>query len=201
MKRQSEAPQVSRKDLLAAVLQKRASLIERDSVLLAEQLRLEKQGVNPAPPDPAPDPQQMARTLLNGFAGPELPTGSASARLFSIILDRQATQIALDALVSRELEARAIAVAEVMQTGLGDWRTITRRRALALIELRRANRDAAEFRQAVTALAGVAPGLVCDRHYGPLFGPPIAGDQGHSFLEAAAAEGIITPRERDAENA
>src|SRR6202158_253456 len=178
MKRQNEDQQVSHGDLLAAVLQKRASLIERDSALLAEQLKLEAAGINPAPPDPAPDPRRMAQTLLNGFGGPDLPAGSPSARLFSIILDRQATQIALDALVSKELAARAIAVAEVMQTGLGDWRAIVRRRALALIEHRRANRDAAEFRQAVTALAGVAPGLVCDRHYGPLFGPPLARGQG-----------------------
>jgi hypothetical protein len=197
MKRTHEAQQVSRDDLLGAVLRKRTALIERDTLLLAEQLDLEAAGVKPAQASAVPDARRMAQTLLNGFAAPELQPGghSAEARLFSIIKDREATQIAIDLLVSRELQARAVAVAEVMQAGLGDWRAIVRRRALALLELRAANRAAARFREAVTALSGAPPGLVCDRMFGPLFGPPIVGDQSYEFLKIAVAEGIVSAKE------
>ena len=192
----TDKPPIGALELLEALGRKRATLMERDRDLLTEQVVLEKAKIAPERPSGDVDPQRLARQMLNGFAPPE-PTGKPGERLFAILHERAAVEIALDLLQQQDLQHRVLAVGEVMQRSGVEWRELTRQRALALIALRRANKACSEFRKSVTKIAGMAPGLVCDRQVGLLFGPPIVGDQGYTFLADCLRAQIVTQKDID----
>jgi len=182
--------------MIAALGRKRGALMQRDRDLLEEQIILEKAKVIPQAPRTEVDPKTIARELLNGFAPPE-PAGKPGERLFAILRQRAGIEIALDALQQNELQNRALAVGEVMQRQGANWRELVRRRALAVLELRRANAACAEFRKSVAAIAAGPPGLVCDRSGGPLFGEPIVGDVAYVFFQDCVRAGIIGREDLD----
>ena len=193
-------PAVTPGELFAAYDEKIKALICSDRTLVAEQIELEagKELPEPAPPDDDA-PEQRARELVNGFA-PPARVQSKHGRLYQVLSERKAIVIALSMLADAERRTGAIAVAEVIEARGEDWLAITRRRALALLELLDANREAASFRLDVARLTGQNnPGLICDRD-GGLFGVefmPIADRRldARGFLEQCARENIITARE------
>jgi len=169
--------------------QKTKKLRDQDRTLRDEQIALEKAGASPVRSRSAPEAEALARQLLNGFA-PPAGAETADARLHQVRTEREAIGIALDALQGRELQERAVALAQTIQNRNEEWRAIVRERADAVIGLIRANAKAAAFRAEVSAMAAYGPGLICDPSTG-IFGPPVVGDQIYTFLKSAVAEGII----------
>ena len=193
------APTVTPAELLHAYDAKIRALIVADQALIPEQIELEAAGKSREPVPPDDDaPEQMARELINGFAPPPR-AASRHGRLFQVLNERRAIAIALDMLADAGRRTDALAVAQVIAERGADWLAITRRRALALLELLDANREAASFRADVARLAGQNPGLICDRD-GGLFGVefmPVTDRRldARGFLEQCARENIITARE------
>jgi hypothetical protein len=191
----SQSPKVTAAELLAALDKKAAGLRERDKALLAEQIRLERAGASPAPGKPIPEAQQMAREILNGYAG-LLPEIEPSGRLHQILVERTAVSIAVATLGREEMRARAVALAQMIEEKGDVHREIVRARVDALLALRRANARAEAFRSELAGLSGgYGSGLLCDPYAGALFEPPVVGDDGYLFLESCVANGFATKRE------
>lgn len=171
--------------LVQALKAKARELLARDHALLDQQLALEGAGVEPLlKPREEPREEALARQILNGYALPA-PTGSEPHQLAAIIVERKAIRLALDVLERRDVEARAVAVAQALASGQDEWRRITRSRVEAVLALSAANRRAREFVDQVRKLGSTDPGLVCDFKRAP-FGPRVAGDVIDLFLKAAA---------------
>ncbi|OBQ58037.1 hypothetical protein EFV37_13190 [Mesorhizobium loti] len=183
--------------LIEQILAKARGFRDRDKALLAEQIQLEQAGIRPAEPQSGPDARELAATLLNGHALPKDKLPTPGETLHGIKTERAAIVFALEALESRENQARIMAVAEVMRETEADWLEIVRQRAMALLTLRRVNAEAAGFREKVRRLAKANPNLICDVVSGPLFGPPVVGDHAYVFLQACERAGIITRKEID----
>lgn len=130
--------------------------------------------------------------MLNGFAL-TLPQVTDGQRLHALIVERGAIRHALAVLGDRECRERAANVAAVMAERGEDWRAIVRRRAEAAMELRRANRAAAEFRSDVTRLGGRNAGLLLDFTVGPFSN--VVGDPLYVFLTQCRDKGIISEAE------
>jgi hypothetical protein len=193
----SDEPAVTAVELIAAIARKADALRQRDRDLVNEQIILEQAKIAPAAPSATADPRDLAREMLNGFAPPE-PAGKPEQRLFAILHERAGIAIALDLLQQQDLQSRVLAVGQVTQARGEDWRALVRERALALIALRRANKACSDFRKSVTEVAGMAPGLICDRSGGLLFGPPVVGDQAYVFLTDCMRAGFIGREDLDA---
>ena len=168
---------------------------QHDAQLLAEQLVLEAEGVHAeAVPPPETAVQSSARRWLNGFAS--APEELAGPRLYQIQVDRAGIKAAEAELQRQLFAAQAESYRDWLVACSPRWNTITKRRCRALLDLRRANRDAEQFR---TEAAAVAPGgvsLPCDRVSG-IFGAPIVGDQIYSFLETCVKVGILDRKDVD----
>jgi hypothetical protein len=190
------APRVTPTELLEALDKKAAGLRERDRVLLAEQIRLERAGASPEPGKPIPQASAMARELLNGFGG-LLPEPEPNGRLYQIRVERDAILIAVNTLGREEMRARAVALATMIQERGDIWREIVRERVFAISKLRKANQRAESFRAELAGLSGGYGdvGLACDNYYGDLFSVPIATDEGGEYLEKCVVMGFVTRKE------
>lgn len=178
------------------IQRKATALKARAKELLAAQLDLEHQGIRPQEKaSSGPDPRDLAASMLSGSALPAERDPTPGENLHRIIVERQAVALAIDTLAEQENQARRIAAAEAIQETAAAWREIVRRRAMAVLELRRANQEAASFRERLRRIGGNNPNLICDPVSGSLFGAPVVGDGAYVFLESAVAAGILNRKE------
>lgn len=177
------------------IQRKADGLKARAKDLLAAQLELEQAGIRPEQAIVGPGVRDWAAALVDGSPVPAVRDPTPGEQLQKIILERQAIEIALDALAEQENQARRIAAAELLQESAADWREIVRQRALAVLTLRRVNAAAFDFRERIRRLARGNPNLICDVTSGPIFGPPVVGDGVYTFLENCVSAGIITRKE------
>jgi hypothetical protein len=180
---------------LAQLAKKIAGLRDRDKELLAEQLTLEAEGFRPTPRQAGPTIRERAMNLVNGFALPVDKAPTPAERLHAVVDEREAIKLATEALEQRETQQRVVALNAMMDEGAADWRKIVRRRVMALLELRAANREAALFRGELQRRAKLTVSLVCDSNAAPLFGPPVVGDQAYVFLQMCIKHGIVSASE------
>ncbi|MER8743868.1 hypothetical protein NKH54_12360 [Mesorhizobium sp. M1004] len=178
------------------IQRKAAGFKARGKDILAARLELEHQGIRPQEKsNSGPDPRDLAASMLDGSTVPDDRPPTPGEELFRLIVEQRAIEIAVDALAEQENQARRIAAAEAIQETAAAWREIVRRRAMAVLELRKANQEAAAFREHLRRIGGNNPNLICDVTSGPLFGPPVVGDGAYTFLESAVAAGIISKKE------
>ncbi|QKD04267.1 hypothetical protein [Mesorhizobium loti] len=181
---------------LEAISHKRLAFTERGKDILAARLELEHQGIRPEERSNwGPDPRDLAASMLDGSALPAARSPTPGEELFQLLVEQQAVTIALDELAERENQARRIAAAEALRETADEWRRLVRRRAMAVIELRQANQEAATFRERLRRIGGNNPNLIADATSGPLFGPPVVGDGAYTFLESCVSAGIISKKE------
>ncbi|ESY58302.1 MULTISPECIES: hypothetical protein [unclassified Mesorhizobium] len=178
-----------------AIQSKAAGFKARDRELRTEQIALEQTGVRPEEKVAGPGVRDWAAALLDGSTVPAERQPSDGEKLHAIITERQALALAIEALTHRENQARIAAAAEAVRTSAAIWRAIVRRRVDAVLELRRANAAAANYREAIRSIAKSSPALICDAQSGLLFGQPIVGDASYVFLEAACKAGFVTRKE------
>jgi hypothetical protein len=192
----AESPVAAR---LAEIRRHRAELRARDQDLAAQD-RLIPMTTAPVAPVKHPAGYESWQTMVNGFAPVAAIGGTDGERRHRIQFERGEIGKADEFLRRREIEARADLIAEAMRRTADDWQRITRARAVAILQLRDANRRARAFREALAAQAGgVDFSLPADRVH-PLFSdPPKVGDVFYEFLADAVQLGVITEREvRDA---
>jgi hypothetical protein len=162
---------------------------ERERELLAEQIQLEKAGVE------AVDPQDgaslgnrvldRAKVLINGYSDAAPIAVDQGARLFTIRLERDAIGEALRAMSQAAIRFGGAALNEFLENGgLERWREIQRGRAAALVAVAEFEAKAEAFRVECRAL-GAMPTLPGDRQRDPL------ARDARTLLEAIAAEGFI----------
>jgi hypothetical protein len=168
-----------------------------DALLLAEQLQLEADGVR-ADDDPvaATQVENAKVKWLNGLAPQHIP--ALGNRLHQIQVDRAGIAAAEQDLQRQLFHATADGYREWSTANAARWVAISVRRCQALLDLRRANREAEQFR---TEAAKHSPGVVNlahDRTSG-IFGPPVVGDTVYSFLEQCIKGGIISRKDIEAD--
>ena len=176
-----------------AVEAKIALLRSKAAELHREHLELDKAGAHPMPPSTEETPLQIAKKWLNGFGGAPLPE-SADARLYQVIADRNGLALALDDLDRQAFAARADAARQHLAENLHHWHAIQKHRVRALLELNKANKDAAEFRR---VLVGIGPGsasLPADR-VGGIFSEPVVDGPIYRYLADCVRAGIVTAEE------
>ena len=191
MKQAEKPPQPNErvKELTAKIAALRAS----DNELLSKQLALEAAGVVPEDA-PLRDTVESRKTFwLNGTRSPA-PTASPSQRLHAVMMDRAGIAAAIEILEHRVFEAKADDFRQFLQERDKEWRSICRRRCLALVELRAANSEAEAFRRTAASIAPGPTSLVCDRISGP-FGRPVIGDITDRFLQDCLKARIVQQSE------
>jgi hypothetical protein len=181
---ESDPTQLAR-ELLATIRANDAA----DALLLAEQIELEAAGVQ-AEEDtpPAAQVDAAARTWMNGAAPP--PVAPMGNRLYQILVSRAGIHIADDELQRQLFQAGAAVFRDWSAKNTPRWHKIQQRRAKALLDLRSANREAAEYRCEAAAICPGNPSLECDRISGVFAWPPIT-DSTTGFLESCMRAGII----------
>jgi hypothetical protein len=184
-----------RLELIAALAHKTATLKQRDAALLERQIALEQAGIRPTPPRSEPDPHAEALRMLNGYAPPRDEVGTQAEQLHAIVFERQALAHALNLLGRQDIQARAIALAELLRDFNLDWREIVAERARALLALRAANAKARRFRDMLAQKTGLEASLPCDRTFGIFASPPLVGDHAYNFLQSCVEFGAITQKE------
>jgi len=169
------------------------------SKLTGEIVSHQRSMVAPIALDPAPKIDQLAASYTKGEA-PEIPaTGNARERLALLLAHATAVERALGILNTECMHLYAPALAELMSQRGMSWNGIVRRRALALIELRKANAEARAFRRDLirTLKGGGNVNLVCSFFEipSPLFAIPVVGDHAFLFLTECVKAGICTQSE------
>jgi hypothetical protein len=187
-------PPVDHDAIVAAFERKLAGIAAQDGPLLAEQLELEKAGVVPEEPSALPNVRRMAAEMLNGSAPAALGEYNQGERLSLIIRKRAAIAEALQKGSHEHFKLCAVRLAWLLDKHGREWREIVRKRAMALLELRKANREAAAFRRMMISAAGIQLSLRCDRQGGPVFGEAVS-DPAYEFLQEAIQEGFLLASE------
>jgi hypothetical protein len=167
-----------------------------DETLLSRQLALENAGITPKVTVTSSAAQRAAR-LLDGSADGvgRSPSADPANELYDIVEHRQALSIALQELATRELTLRREAGAAMRKKHAATWTALTRRRALAVVELQRANAACRAHSDAISAISGGYSGLQLDIRTGPTFGAPVVGSDTVTFLRACVRAGIVTEQE------
>lgn len=171
-----------------------SALSVRYAELLREAMKLSERGVYVYEIKPRPDIAELSRRYIAAEPIDVPETASEPERLAWLRVHLEAITAGQKVLTNEDLRLYAPHVAEVMQALGSSWTQITRRRAQALIDLRKANQDARDFRAALQRrVRGERVPLKCDfEQPAVLFGGPVAGDAVYNFLNAVAKAGILT---------
>ena len=190
-----ESDPTTQTGVLAILDSKLATIRERDKALLAEQIALEKNTVVPIAPTVAANPGHMAMQMLGGNPVDIKAYASPGERLHAILVEREAIKQALEMGRRQAGRQRLELAAQAIKNHSDEWNENVRQTALTLLHLRHLNVARATMRQAITATMGISLPMPIDRSTGPIFGPPIVGDEVYRFLQHAVQAGIITEKE------
>jgi len=180
-----------------------SALSVRHAELLRESIKLTEQRLSSFEIQPRPDISEISKAYIAAEPVDIPETGSPIKRLAWLRVHIEAISAALETLTHEDLRLYAPHVGEVMAELGSSWTAITRRRAQALIDLRKANVDAREFRRALKSrVRGEKVPLKCDFEMPALlFGGPTVGDPVSKFLNEVVKAGILTEDQvRDAAN-